>query len=344
MIELYLKKVIDRKDLSEAEMQYIMENIMEGKVPEILTGAFLTALSMKGETVEEITAAARVMRNLAEKISIEDDVLIDTCGTGGDESGTFNVSTGVAFVLAAAGVTVVKHGNRSVTSKCGSADVLEALGAKIDLTPRQTEEIINKIKMGFLFAPSFHKAMKYAAPVRKTLAIKTIFNVLGPVTNPGCANHQVVGVFKEDLTEQIAEVLQKLGSRHVMVVHGLECLDEISITGETKVSELKNGQIRTYYIRPEDFGLKSGQMKDISGGEAEENAAILRDIFEGAQGTKRDFLLINSGAALYVSGKAGNISEGIRLASELIDSGKVLAKLREYVDCTNKIQNNEEAS
>jgi len=338
MNELYLKKLVNGKDLNKKEMKKIMGKIMTGELPESLIGALLTALSIKGETVEEITAAAIIMRNFAEKIKINKRIRLDTCGTGGDEKGTINVSTASAFILSSGGVSVVKHGNRSVTSKCGSADVIEALGGNINLDPNQVGDMINNINFGFLYAPTFHKAMKYAAPVRKSLSIKTIFNLLGPLTNPGNTNYQVVGVFKPELTSKIASALKNMGSKRVMVVHGMECLDEISITRETKISELNNGEIRDYYISPEDFGLKRGKLKEIMGGCKEKNASIIRDVFEGEKGTIRDFILLNAGAGFYVTGKSKTIEEGISFAEKLIDSGKTKKKLDEFIEYSNSFK------
>lgn len=341
MNEVYLKKLVNGNNLNTKEMKNIMEKIMKGELPESLIGAILTALSIKGETVEEITAAAIIMRNFAEKVKINKRIRLDTCGTGGDEKGTINVSTASAFILSSGGVSVVKHGNRSVTSKCGSADVIEALGGNINLDPPQVEDMINNINFGFLYAPTFHKAMKYAAPVRKSLSIKTIFNLLGPITNPGKTNYQVVGVFKPELTSKIALALKNMGSKRVLVVHGMEGLDEISIVRETKISELYNGEIIEYYISPEDFGLKRGNIKEIMGGSKEKNASIIRDVFEGKKGKVRDFILLNAGAGFYVTGKSKTISEGITFAETLIDSGKTKKKLEEYIEYSNSFRGEE---
>jgi anthranilate phosphoribosyltransferase len=341
MNEVYLKKLVNGNNLNTKEMKIIMEKIMTGELPESLIGAILTALSIKGETVEEITAAAVIMRNFAEKIKINKRIRLDTCGTGGDEKGTINVSTAAAFILSSGGVSVVKHGNRSVTSKCGSADVIEALGGNINLGPNQVEDMIDKINFGFLYAPTFHKAMKYAAPVRKSLSIKTIFNILGPLTNPGKTNYQVVGVFKPELTSKLASAFKNMGSKRVLVVHGMECLDEISITRETKISELFNGEVKEYYISPEDFGLKRGKMKEIMGGTKEENASIIKNVFEGEKGTIRNFIILNAGAGFYVTGKSKTISEGITFAETLIDSGKTKKKLQEYIEYSNSFKGEE---
>ena len=292
---------------------------------------------MKGETAEEITGGAKVMLKKAERIALENLYTLDTCGTGGDCSGTFNISTAVAFIAAASGIHVVKHGNRSVSSRSGSADVLEALGVNISLLPKQVEECVKVQNIGFLFAPTFHKAMRHAAGTRKELGFRTIFNILGPLTNPANAKSQVLGVFDEKLTEPLAKVLANLGVEHAMVVHGMDGLDEITITGETKVTEVKNGDINTYYITPEEFGIKRATRNDILGGDAIENAEIIKNILIGEKGPKRDIVLLNSGAALYVGKKAKSLQEGINYARELIDGGYALDKLNNYVEYTRRI-------
>ncbi|NLJ87616.1 MAG: anthranilate phosphoribosyltransferase [Epulopiscium sp.] len=337
MLKNAIENLLEGKHLSEKEMMDAMEFIMDGEASPVLIGSFLTALRMKGETAEEITGGAKVMLKKAERIALENLYTLDTCGTGGDCSGTFNISTAVAFIAAASGIHVVKHGNRSVSSRSGSADVLEALGVNISLLPKQVEECVKVQNIGFLFAPTFHKAMRHAAGTRKELGFRTIFNILGPLTNPANAKSQVLGVFDEKLTEPLAKVLANLGVEHAMVVHGMDGLDEITITGETKVTEVKNGDINTYYITPEEFGIKRATRNDILGGDAIENAEIIKNILIGEKGPKRDIVLLNSGAALYVGKKAKSLQEGINYARELIDGGYALDKLNNYVEYTRRI-------
>lgn len=339
MVRDAINRLLKMESLTEAQMMDAMNDIMEGKASDILISSFLTGLRIKGETAEEITGGAKVMRNKAEKIDINDLYTIDTCGTGGDRSNTFNISTAVSFVAAAAGIYVAKHGNRSVSSKSGSADVLEVLGANIMLNPTQVEKCIRDINIGFFFAANFHKAMKYAIGVRKELAIRTIFNILGPLTNPAHAKGQVLGVFNPDLSEVMAEVLKNLGVERALIVHGMDGLDEISLADETKVTELKDGVMKSYFINPEQFGIKRAVRKEVEGGEKEENAEIIKNIFNGEKGAKRDIVLLNAAAALYVGKKCESIIEGVKLAEELIDSGKVKAKLEEFVKYTNDIVN-----
>ena len=334
-------KIIDRlvsgESLTESQMTYAMTEIMEGRVSEVHIASFLTALRVKGETSEEISGGAKVMRNKAVQIDLGDRYSVDTCGTGGDGINTYNISTASAFVVAAGGATVVKHGNRSVSSQCGSADVLETLGINIGIGSERVKECIEKIDLGFLYAPAFHNSMKYAATVRKELGFRTIFNMLGPLTNPARANGQVLGVFHENLTELMAEAMKKLGTEHVLVVHGMDGMDEITVTDRTKVSELKGGEINSYYIEPEDFGIKRSIKEELEGGAPKENAEIIRGIFKGEIiGAKKDILILNSGAALYVGKKATSIQEGVEMAREIIESGKALAKLDELVEMTNR--------
>jgi len=337
MIKEAIETIIQGRHLSEEEMMGAMECIMDGEASPTLIGSFLTALKMKGETPDEITGGAKVMRKKAEKINLNDLYTLDTCGTGGDSAGTFNISTAVAFVAAAAGIPVVKHGNRSVSSKSGSADVLEALGVNITLLPKQVEECVKAQNIGFLFAPTFHKAMKHALGPRKELGFRTIFNILGPLTNPANAKAQVLGVFDGNLTEPIAKVLLNLGVEHAMVVHGMDGLDEITTTHKTKVTEIKNHEVKTYYISPEEFGITRCQKEDLQGGDAKENAEIIKNLFQGEKGPKRDILLLNSGAALYVGGKAKSLEEGIYIAGELIDGGYAQKKLDEFAEYTRRI-------
>lgn len=331
-----LNKAVAGQDLTQEEMTMYFNEIMTGEKSDAEIGSFLTALKIKGETVEEIIAGAKVMRSKAAPIDMGDLDTIDTCGTGGDSSGTYNISTAVAIVSAAAGVPVVKHGNRSVSSKCGCADVLEASGVKIDLTPEQVKECVNEIGIGFLFAPTFHSAMRHVMPSRRAMGFRTIFNILGPLSNPANAKAQVVGVFDEKLTITFAKVLKELGLRKVLVVHGKDGLDEITTTDETVVAELNDGVITTYTIRPEDFGFNRASMNDILGGETQLNVEILKAVLSGEdKGPKRDILLLNAGAALYVADVADSIKDGIELAAKTIDSGAAIAKLEEFVKCTN---------
>jgi anthranilate phosphoribosyltransferase len=330
-----IEKLVNRVDLSEAETIDVMNQIMTGEASPLQVAAFLTALRMKGETVEEITGAARVMREKAHRVHVGAKTVLDTCGTGGDQKGTFNISTTTAFVLAGAGVNVAKHGNRSVSSQSGSADVLGALGVKVDAPKERVEQCIAKIGIGFLFAPLLHEAMKYAVQPRRDIGIRTIFNILGPLTNPAMATHQLIGIYSGEMVAMIATVLKNLGSARALVVHGLEGLDEISLCGPTKVAELRDGQVQEYTIEPEQFSLKRCRLEELHGGSAEQSAAIVIGVLEGKEGAARDVVLLNSGAALYVSGKAATIRDGIGLAAESIDSGKARQKLGQLVEMTN---------
>lgn len=335
MIKDAIKKLVEGKNLTRKEAALTMDTIMRGEATPSQIAAFITALRMKGETIDEITGCAEKMREHAVNIAPAQKNLVDTCGTGGDVSGTFNISTVSAFVVAGAGIPVAKHGNRSVSSKCGSADVLEALGVKVDIEPKQVEECINKVGIGFLFAPKFHQAMKFAMPSRKEIGIRTVFNILGPLTNPANAFAQVLGVFDPELTEMLAKALGNLGIKQAMVVHGMDGLDEISISDKTKVSELKNGKIKTSFIKPENFGIKKGNKEDILGGSINENVKIAYEILKGEEkGPKRDVVLINAAAAIYISGKAKDIKEGIKLAAESIDSGAAMKKVEEMIKFT----------
>ncbi len=342
-IQNAISKVVTGKDLSENSMYLVMDEIMSGWASSAQIASFITALRMKGETVGEITGAVRVMREKVTAIDTGIDVenggiILDTCGTGGDSSGTFNVSTTTAFVVAAGGVTVAKHGNRSVSSKCGSADVLEAAGVSLVLSPQQISTCVKDVGIGFLFAPALHGAMKHAIGPRREIAIRTIFNILGPLTNPAGANVQVLGVFDEKLTEPLAEVLNKLGSKRAMVVHGEGNLDELTVTGTTRISELKDGEVTTYSITPEELGLKRCTLEDLKGAESPEDAAKeIRSILSGAEGPKRDMVVINSAAALVVSGKAESLIDGVKKAEELLISGKALAKLDDLIKCCNEM-------
>ncbi|MDP2798957.1 MAG: anthranilate phosphoribosyltransferase, partial [Deltaproteobacteria bacterium] len=291
---------------------------------------------MKGESVAEITGAARVMREKATRIKVEAEIVVDTCGTGGDASNTFNVSTTAAFIIAASGVKVAKHGNRAVSSRCGSADILEALGANLDLSPALVAAAIGAVGFGFLFAPKLHLAMKHAIGPRRETGLRTIFNILGPLTNPAGANVQVLGVYDGNLTNTLATVLKNLGSRAAMVVFGEGGFDELSIVGPTRISELKGGAVRDYVVQPDDFGLKRATPAEIAGGDAAKNVQIVRSIFAGEKGACRDMVVLNAAGALAISGKARDMSEGVRMAEELIDSGAAGKKLEEYITFSRK--------
>ncbi len=350
MLKTAIQKVVDGMDLGEEEMEAVMEVIMSGQATPAQIGAFITALRLKGETIEEITGAARVMRSKATRIGIgnslvsidRDDInldqetIVDTCGTGGDGTNTFNVSTTTAFVVAGCGLRVAKHGNRSVSSLCGSADVIETLGVNLDVPPRVVEECLSEVGIGFLFAPALHGAMKYAIGPRKEIGIRSIFNILGPLTNPAGANVQVLGVYDKELTPILAEVLNRLGSRSAFVVHGEDSLDEISVTGRTFVSELKNGQVTSYAIKPEDFGIPQASISDIKGGNAQVNAQIVLNVLRGESGARRDIVLLNTAAALVAAGRADDFHEGISQAGDAIDSGKALEKLEKLKTITNR--------
>lgn len=344
MLRKAISKLIEGKNLSEAEIVEALSCIMEGKATQAQIGSFITALRIKGETTEEITGCAKVMREKAERISPNVEYYIDTCGTGGDGTNTFNISTAVAFVAAAGGVAVAKHGNRSVSSRSGSADVLEVLGANIDLNPMQVKECIEQVGIGFMFAPAFHKSMKYAAGPRKELGIRTVFNILGPLTNPANAKGQLLGVFSEKLTEPVANVLLNLGIERAMVIHGRDGMDEITTTTSTKVSEVRNNEVVNYELNPEKYGFKLASKEDLTGKDAEENAKIILGIFNGEKGPKRDIVVLNSAAALYVGKVASCIEEGIEIAQEIIDSKKALKKLNEFVDMTNSFLEREKLS
>ncbi len=323
-----LQNLLDRKDFTHAQMLQIMHMMMSGELSSVQIASLLLGLRMKGETVDEITAAAEVMRDLSTKVIIHDTShLIDTCGTGGDGIQTFNVSTVCAIVAAAAGARVAKHGGRSVSSTCGSADVLEALGVNVNLSPAQVAKCVDNIGVGFMFAPNHHSAMKHAAPVRRELGIRTLFNLLGPMTNPAGAKRQVMGVFHKDLTILLAQVLQRLGSEHVMVVHGADGMDEISFTGDTYVAELKNGAITEYTLNPNQFGIKLHNLSTIQVQNADESKAMILDVLNGKSGAPRDIVLLNAGAAIYVSDVADSLQGGINKARDVIDNGLALAKL-----------------
>ena len=330
-----IEKLVNCISLSEAETVDVMNQIMTGEASPLQVAAFLTALRMKGENVDEITGAARVMREKAHRVNVGQKTVLDTCGTGGDQKGTFNISTTTAFVLSGAGVSVAKHGNRSVSSQSGSADVLGALGVKVDAPKERVEQCIANIGIGFLFAPLLHEAMKYAVQPRRDIGIRTIFNLLGPLTNPAMATHQLIGIYSGEMVGMIAQVLRNLGSSRAMVVHGLEGLDEISLCGPTKVAELRNGEVKEYTIEPEQFSFERCRLEELHGGNPQESAVIVRAILDGKKGPPRDVVLLNSGAALYVSGSAETIASGIKVAADSIDSGKARRKLAQLVELSN---------
>jgi len=331
-----IRAVIEKKNLNESEMLDVMNSIMTGQTTDAQIGAFLVGLSMKGETIEEITASAKVMRSLATPVEIKSNkYLVDTCGTGGDGLGLFNISTASAFVVAAAGGKVAKHGNRSISSKSGSADVLESAGVNLNLSPSLISECIAQIGVGFMFAPAHHSAMKHAIGPRKELAVRTIFNVLGPLTNPAKAPNQVMGVYDKNLIEPIANVLKELGSRHVMVVHSDDGLDEFSIADKTYVAELKDGNISTYSVHPEDFGLTLGDLKDIRADNADASLALITEAFSGRNGTAKNIISLNAGAAIYVSGLTTSLQSGIDRANQVLSDGSSQKKLDEYIQLSN---------
>ena len=330
-IQEAIAKVIEGADLSRGEMTDVMNQIMSGEATDAQIGAFLIALRVKGECVDEIAGAASVMREKATPIATKHDVIVDTCGTGGDHSGTFNISTTAAFVAAGAGLCVAKHGNRAATSQSGSADVLSALGVNIEASPETVSRCLDDVGIGFLFAISLHGAMKYAIGPRREIGARTIFNALGPLSNPAGATRQVVGVYSAALTETLVGVLATLGAEHAFVVHGSDGLDEMTLTGPTRVSELKNGSVSTYDVSPGDFGLAQASADMLKGGDADYNAEITRSILNGEEGPRRDIVLLNAAAAIVAGGKAGDLNEGVQVAAEVIDSGKALEKLEGLV-------------
>jgi len=335
MIKEAIEKAITLQNFSEQEMASVMEEIMEGRATPAQISALLTALRIKGETIAELTGAARVMRRHAVFIDAASNNILDTCGTGGDKSNTFNISTTVAFVAAGGGLTVAKHGNRSVSSKCGSADLLEELGVNIQADPEIVEQCIQEIGIGFLFAPRLHGAMKHAGEVRREIGIRTIFNMLGPLTNPAGATCQVLGVYASELTEVFANVLKNLGTKKALVVHGTDGLDEITLCGETRVTELSNGQIKTYNLNPRTFFDKTYTPENFRGGDPKVNARITRAILAGTKGAPRDIVLINTAAALLVGGTVSNLTEGIKLGEEIIDTSKAENKLQKLIELSN---------
>lgn len=336
MFKENLSKIVRRQDLNEEQMSQMITEIFSGNTTDAQIGAMMAALATKGETFEELAGAARAMRRKALRIQVSAPTVVDTCGTGGDGAHTFNISTTTAFVVAACGVTVAKHGNRSVSSQCGSADLLEALGVKLDIDPEIVEEAVRDIGIGFLFAPLFHGAMRYAAKARKEVGLRSIFNMLGPLTNPAGANCQLLGVYAPELTEMFANALQLLGAKRAFVVHGHDGLDEISVCAPTRVSELKDGLIRTYDIVPEQFFGEQSKPEDLLGGNPEENAGITRAILNGEKGPKRNVVLINAAAALVAAEKAENMKDGIQLAQKAIDTGGAAEKMKALIDYTQE--------
>lgn len=331
-----LNHVINGQDLSFDAMQSLMHQVMAGELTSVQIAGILVALRIKGETVDEIAAAASVMRELSAKVSIQDSThLIDTCGTGGDGIQTFNVSTVSAFVAAAAGAKVAKHGGRSVSSTCGSADVLEVLGVNVNQTPEQVANCVNEIGLGFMFAPNHHSAMKHSAPVRRELGVRTLFNLLGPLTNPANAKRQVMGVFSAALTGKLAHVLKQLGNEHVLVVCGADGMDEISFTGDTYVAELKDGVVREYTLNPKQFGLSLHELASIQVNDAHASKDMILDVLAGKASAARDIVLLNAGAAIYVSGIAASLQTGIAIAAEMLDNGKAMQKLQQLIAITN---------
>ncbi|HDP70305.1 MAG TPA: anthranilate phosphoribosyltransferase [Actinobacteria bacterium] len=337
MIVDAIKKLIEKKDLTREESRAVMEEIMSGKAHDAQIGSFLTALRMKGETVDEFTGFAETMIAKVTSVRTSHKFVVDTCGTGGDSSGTFNISTTAAFVAAGTGVFIAKHGNRSVSSRCGSADVLEALGVCIELDPQRVAKCVDEVGIGFMFAPLLHPAIKYVMPSRKAMGIRTVFNALGPLTNPAKALAQIIGVYSENLTDVFAQVLGNLGCKHALVVHGADGLDELSTTGLSKVSELKNGNVESFKISPEEFGLKRATPSDILGGDKDENVHITKAILNGEEGHKRDIVVLNAAGAILVGGKADNLNDAVMLAEKSINSGAALEKLNKLVEYSQKL-------
>jgi anthranilate phosphoribosyltransferase len=341
-----IRRVVGGQHLSSAEAESLMSEIMAGKATDAQIASLLTALRMKCETVDELIGFTRVIRAKVSSVRPRSiagpnhEYLIDTCGTGGDAAGTFNISTAAAFVVAGAGIRVAKHANRSVTSLCGSADVMEALGIRLDLTADAVARCIDEVGLGLLFAPNLHEAMRHVALARREMKIRTVFNILGPLCNPAGAKAQLLGVYDEDLTEIVAQVLCELGSERAFVVHGSDGLDEITITGESKISEVNKGEVRTYYVTPENLGIERAPVSAIYGGNADRNAEIIRDILGNRGGPKRDVVLLNAAAGLVVGGKAGSLREGIQLARESIESGKALSCLKKLVELSQKLPSN----
>lgn len=336
MIKEAIQALASGRSLTMEEAATVMEEIMRGEATPAQIAAFVTALRLKEETVDEIVGLVKTMRSKAIPVTVDEPV-VDTCGTGGDGLQTFNISTAAAFVAAGAGLKVAKHGNRAMSSHCGSADVLEALGVKIDLNAEQVQRCLEEVGIGFMFAPAFHPAMKYAAAPRREIGIRTVFNILGPLTNPAGAKAQVLGVADGSLVEKLALVLQSLGCQRAIVVHGEDGLDEITLTGKTQVCELKDGRTKSYSISPEDFGLPRADLGSLRGGTADENATLLRNILAGAPGHQRDVVLMNAAAALVVGDRSPSLQQGVALAREVIDSGHALAKLEQLIEFSQSL-------
>jgi anthranilate phosphoribosyltransferase len=332
-----IRAMTERRDLTAAQMNAVMRTIMTGEATPAQIGGFLVGLRMKGETVEEISAAAAVMRELSTRVDVDADNLVDTCGTGGDGARTFNISTAAAFVVAGAGGHVAKHGNRSVSSRCGSADLLEAAGVRIDLTPEQVAHCVREVGVGFMFAPAHHGAMKHAIGPRREMGVRTVFNVLGPLTNPAATPNQVIGVFDGALVEPIARVMRQLGSRHVLVVHSDDGMDEISIGAPTQVAELRNGEVREYRVEPEDFGLTRSDTTPLSVDGPAASLAMIHSVLAGEPGPARDIVVLNAGAAIYAAGLAANLREGVGRAGEAIDNGTARQRLDALVRFSNEL-------
>lgn len=338
--QIILARILEQREIPYEDMIELMRAIMSGNVSPIMTAALVAGLRMKRESIGEISAAAQVMRELAVRIEVAgSDHLVDTCGTGGDGRSTFNISTASAFVAAAAGVQVAKHGGRSVSSKVGSADVLEAIGINLDQTPDQIAQSITEVGIGFMFAPNFHHAMKHAAPVRRELGVRTIFNILGPLTNPAGAKNQLLGVFNPDLTSVLAQVLLRLGSRHAMIVHGSDGLDEITISGPTRVAELNAGEIREYSVRPEDFDLECADITSLQVDSTKEAQDMLLSVLDNRPGPARDIVLLNAGAAIYVAGKADSWIQGVKIARDMLTSGAAKQKMQALVKFSDRLKN-----
>jgi anthranilate phosphoribosyltransferase len=337
MIAAAIKQLVDRRDLGRDEMHRVFGDVMDGKVTDVQKSAFLVALRMKGETADEITGAAIAMRERVTPLQVNRDALVDTCGTGGDGRGTFNISTIAALVAAGAGANVAKHGNRAVSSSCGSADLLTALGVHIDLDAPRMSQVLQRTGISFLFAPKLHPAMSAVAGVRRELGVRTIFNVLGPLTNPAFARRQVLGVYADHLVEVVARVLLALGAEHAIVVHSRDGLDEISVSAPTRVCEVRDGSIHDYEIAPSDLGIDVHAIEELAGGDASENARIARAILDGEEGARRDVVVANAGAALYVSGAAATLREGVKLARAALANGAARAKLEELIAATKEL-------
>ena len=333
-IPAILQKLLDRHDLESSEMRLLMQTLMQGETTPAQTGALLVALRAKGETVAEVAAAAEVLRSLSTRVIVNAEPLIDTCGTGGDASHTFNISTAAAFVTAAAGARVAKHGNRSVSSRSGSADVLEAAGVRLDLEPHQVAGCIEQVGLGFLFAQRHHSAMRHVLATRKEIGIRTLFNLLGPLANPAGAAHQLLGVYSADWVRPLAEVLRTLGSRHVLVVHAEDGLDEISIASPTRVAELKEGQVETYTLAPEQFGLQRASLDTLVIETAEDSLALIRRVLQGEAGPARDIVVLNAGAALYAADVVSSLQDGVVRAQSVLDAGLAFKKLEQLVEYT----------